>query len=469
MLPAFLEEIETIVGKNNLLTSAEDRIAYSYDGTQLLAHTPEAIVIPRDTGHVSEIVKMANREKFAIVPRGSGTGLSGGAIPQENSIILLMNHWDRILEIDQENLTAWVQPGVITADFHAAVENIGLFYPPDPGSMSICTIGGNVGENAGGLRGLKYGVTKNYVMGLEVVLPTGDIAAFGGKTVKDVAGYNMKDLFVGSEGTLGIFTKILLKLIPKPQSIKTMLAIFDSIQDAANTVSAIIASRIIPATLEFLDNTTIRCVEDYARIGLPVDKEALLLIEADGYKGEVEEDAHKIMEICRKNHVADLKIAKDEQEADTLKTARRAAFSALARSRPTTILEDATVPRNQVAPLVMKVQEIAKKYNVTIGNFGHAGDGNLHPTGLTDERDSEEIKRVEQAFEEIFEVTVQLGGTITGEHGVGLAKKQFLQKWLDPGALGMMRKMKEFLDPNNILNPGKIFDLSPRCEGKPEN
>jgi glycolate oxidase len=461
-----ISRLYEIVGKEQVLTETEDRITYAYDGTQLLSQAPEAIVIPQNSQEISEILKLANQENFSIVPRGSGTGLSGGSVPTSESIVLLMNHWDKILEIDQENLTTWVEPGVITGKLHETVEQLGLFYPPDPGSMSICTIGGNVAENAGGLRGLKYGVTKDYVMGLEMVLPSGEFARFGGKNVKDVAGYNLKELFVGSEGTLGIFSKILLKLVPKPQSTKTMLALFDSIEQAARTVSDIIAARIIPVTLEFLDRITIKSVEDFAKIGLPLTSEALLLIEVDGHPAQVEEEAEQLSDICRKNKASNVEMAKNEQEALRLKTARRSAFSALARVKPTTILEDATVPRSQVAPLVIKIQEIARKYNVMIGNFGHAGDGNLHPTGLTDERNKDEIHRVEKAFEEIFKVTMDMGGTITGEHGVGLAKKSFLQEWMDPGALEMMKTLKAMFDPNNILNPGKIFDLSPKCEGK---
>jgi glycolate oxidase len=462
-----IKKLQNICGKERVLFSEEDRLTYAYDGTQLLSQAPEAIVMPPSADEISQILRLANQEKFHVIPRGSGTGLSGGSIPTENSIVLLTNHWNRILEIDEQNLTAWVEPGVITEKIHTEVEKRGLFYPPDPGSMSICTIGGNVAENAGGLRGLKYGVTKDYVLGLEVILPDGQIARFGGKNVKDVAGYNLKEVFVGSEGTLGIFNKILLKLIPHPQSYKTMLALFDSIGNAAQTVSDIISAHIIPVTLEFLDQITIRSVEDFAHIGLPVDAQALLLIEVDGHPAQVAEEADKIMNICHQNKATSVQVAQDEVESLKLKTARRSAFSALARVKPTTILEDATVPRSQVAPLVVKIQEIAQKYNVMIGNFGHAGDGNLHPTGLTDERNHDEIKRVEQAFVEIFDTAIKLGGTVTGEHGVGLAKKEFLREWVDQGALKMMQTLKQMFDPNDILNPGKIFDVSPKCEGQP--
>ena len=465
-----LNTIKSIVGEKNFLNSAEDKLVYSYDGTPLITYPPQAIVLPQDTEQISQIVTLANEENFALIPRGSGTGLSGGSIPVENGVVLLMNRWNKIIEVDKDNLTAWVEPGVITAQLHSAVESCGLFYPPDPGSQDICTIGGNVAENAGGLRGLKYGVTKNYVMGIEMVLPTGEVITNGGKNVKDVAGYNLRDLIVGSEGTLGIFTKILVKLLPKPEISKTLLVYYDSLRHAAETVSEIIANHIIPCTVEFLDRTTIKCVEDFAHIGLPDSIEAMLLLEVDGYKEAVKREAEIIEHICKKNQATQVRIAANEEEALKLKTARRSAFSALARVRPTTILEDATVPRSNLALLIERINFIARKYNLQIGNFGHAGDGNLHPTCLTDERDMDEIQRVEKAFDEIYDETLQLGGTITGEHGVGLAKRQFLEKMITVPALDAMRKIKKALDPNGILNPGKIFSLSPKCEGKlPQN
>ncbi len=461
-----LNRLREIVGADNFLNSEEDKLVYAYDGTPLVQHRPDAILMPGDAGQISQIMQLANEAKFGVVPRGSGTGLSGGSVPVENSVVILMNRWNKIVEIDRDNLTAWVEPGVITAHLHAEVEKLGLFYPPDPGSQNICTIGGNVSENAGGLRGLKYGVTKNYVMGIEMVLPNGDIVRNGGKNVKDVAGYNLRDLIVGSEGTLGIFTRVLVKLIPKPETSKTLLAFFDSLSAAAQTVSDIIAAHIIPCTVEFLDNTTIRSVEAYARIGLPVSASALLLLEVDGYEEVVGKEAARIQELCTKNGASGIKVAADQAEADKLKEARRTAFSALARVKPTTILEDATVPRSNLAILVEKIDAIARKYNLMIGNFGHAGDGNLHPTCLTDERDSEEIMRVEKAFDEIYDETLKLGGTVTGEHGVGLAKRKFLEKMIEVPALDMMRKIKQALDPNDVLNPGKIFSHAPKCEGK---
>jgi glycolate oxidase len=466
MIPRhILAELRDIVGPDNFLDSDEDRISYSYDGTQLLKQLPDAAIIPRSVEHISRILALANQERFAVVARGSGSGLSGGAIPVENSVVLLMNQWNRILEIDQLNLTAWVEPGVITARLHATTEALGLLYPPDPGSASICTVGGNVSENAGGLRGLKYGVTRSYVMGMEVVLPTGEVMVVGGKSVKDVAGYSLKDVLVGSEGTLGVFTRILVKLIPKPRASKTMLAMFDRLSDAAEVVSDIIGRKITPAILEFLDNTTIRCVEEYARLGLPTSSESLLLIEVDGHPAAVEEEAGTIVTLCRQHRATDVQIAADDSEATQLRTARKAAFASLARMRPTTILEDATVPRSEVAPMLEQITQIAGKHGLMFGNFGHAGDGNLHPTCLTDERDADEIHRAEKAFDEIFDRAVALGGTITGEHGIGLSKRKFLERSVGSAAVEMMRRLKETIDPNGVLNPGKIFSLKPRCEG----
>ncbi len=462
---AVKKKLRDIFGKPNLLDSMGDRIAYSYDGTALLSSPPDAIVIPSSVDQLRSLMQLANNERFAVIPRGSGTGLSGGSVPSENSVVLLMNRWDKVVELDKENLTAWVEPGVVTGKFQALVESQGLFYPPDPGSSQICTLGGNVAENAGGLRGLKYGVTKNYVLGFEVVLPNGEVMRVGGKNMKDVAGYNLKDVLIGSEGTLGIFSRILLKLIPLPQSSRTLLAFYDSIADAAGTVQAITAARIVPAMLEFLDNSTIRAVEDFAHLGLETSTGAILLVEVDGARSTVEEDAAAIEVICRKSGAKEVRVAKDEAEAIKLKAARKSAFAALARIRPTTILEDATVPRSELARMVEFINITAKKNDINIGTFGHAGDGNLHPTGLTDERDRAEIGRIEKAFDEIFRKAVDLGGTITGEHGVGLAKKKFLESLYDTPFIRLMKTTKEMLDPNCVLNPGKIISLSPRCEG----
>ncbi|MFV0415089.1 MAG: FAD-binding oxidoreductase, partial [Chthoniobacterales bacterium] len=383
---------------------------------------------------------------------------SGGSIPSAGCVVLCLSKMNRILEVDEANLTLRAQAGATTLQIAEAASAAGLFYPPDPGSMKISTIGGNVAENSGGLRGLKYGVTRDYVMGLEVILASGERFFTGNKCVKDVAGYSLRDLFIGSEGTLGVVTEVLLKLIPAPASRKTLLALFDKMEDAAETVSDIIASKIIPCTLEFLDHVTINAVEDFAKIGLPREAAAVLLIETDGHPAAVEDEAQAMEEIAKKHHAREVKVAASAEESEKLATARRAAFSALARVAPTTILEDATVPRSYLADMVRFCQATADKYKLRIGTFGHMGDGNLHPTFLTNEKNEEEMHRVEGAMKEIFDYAVGLGGTITGEHGVGLAKKEFLPKAVGELNLEAMRRMKAAFDPTGILNPGKIFD-----------
>lgn len=457
-----INQLKSIVGIENVEDNQASLLAYSYDSTPQFQAMPDCVVSPRNTNEIAEVVKLCNQEKIPIVPRGSGTNLCGGTTPLEGGIVLLFKHLDKILEIDEENLTVTVQPGVITADLMEAVEAVDLFYPPDPGSMHISQIGGNIGENSGGLRGLKYGVTRDYVLGLEIVLPNGKVIRTGGKLAKDVAGYDLTRLYVGSEGTLGIVTEAILKLVPKPETKKTMLVLYHDLDAAAKTVSAIIANRIIPATLEFLDQLTLQVVEDFAQIGLPTDAKAVLMIEQDGAAEVVDRDIEKIAKLCTENGAFKVSIAKTEEEATDLMTARRAALSALSRLKPTIILEDATVPRSEIANMVKAIVEIAEKHNVTICTFGHAGDGNLHPTCLTDSRNEAEIKRVELAFEEIFKTAVELGGTITGEHGVGLMKLPYLHLKVGEAGIEAMRSIKLALDPNNIMNPGKIFTVSDR-------
>lgn len=456
-----ISELQNIVGAEQVLVEKMDIIPYGFDGTAALKQLPLAVVFPGTVEEVSALVKLAVAQGVPIVTRGSGTGLSGGSIPLAGSLVICLLRMNRLLELDTRNLTLLAESGLGTQAIFDAADAAGLFYPPDPGSMKISTIGGNVAENAGGLRGLKYGVTRNYVMGLEVVLADGSICWLGNKCVKDVAGYNLRDLFIGSEGTLGIITKVLLKMLPKPAARQTLLATFSSPDAAAETVSAIIAEKIIPCTLEFLDQATIRCVEDYAHVGLPLDAAALLLIETDGHSAAVLEEAVRIEELCASHGALAVRRAATVEEATRLATARRSAFSALARLRPTTILEDATVPRSELAKMVHFINETAAKYRLQVATFGHFGDGNLHPTFLTDERDAEEMHRVEEAIKEIFDFTLALKGTITGEHGVGLAKKAFLPAQLGDASFSLLRLVKQSLDPRGLLNPGKIFDLEP--------
>jgi len=458
LAPKILDALRDILGPPEVLTAPEDLIPYSFDGTAALKQLPACVAFARNTDHVVRVLKLANETRTPVVTRGSGTGLSGGSLPVPDCLVLCLVKLDQILELDRANLTMLVETGVTTLTVSNAASAAGLFYPPDPGSMKISTIGGNVAENSGGLRGLKYGVTRNYVMGLEVVLPNGEILWTGNKCVKDVAGYSLRDLFIGSEGTLGVITKVLLKLIPHPATKKTLVATFAQMDHAAQAVSDIIAAQIIPCTLEFLDRTTIHCVEDYAKIGLPLDCEALLLMETDGHPAAVAEEAAKMEELARQNGALEIRVAKDDAEATRLAMARRSAFSALARVAPTTILEDATVPRSELAKMIRFVAVVAKKYQLRIGTFGHMGDGNLHPTFLTDERNHDEMHRVEEAFKEIFAEAIRLGGTITGEHGIGVAKKSFLPKFAGDAQMRVMRELKGVLDPNHILNPGKMFD-----------
>ncbi|MDN3014985.1 glycolate oxidase subunit GlcD [Paenibacillus sp. BSR1-1] len=451
------EKIISVVTSENFDDSKVERLSYSYDSTPNFQSLPDAVVSPRNCQEVSEIVKICNEYKIPIVPRGSGTNLCGGTCPTEGGVVILFKHLNNILEIDEDNLTVTVQPGVITLDMTNAVEAKGLFFPPDPGSMKISTIGGNINENSGGLRGLKYGVTRDYVIGLEVVVPNGDIIRTGGKLAKDVAGYDLTRLMVGSEGTLGIITEATLKLIPMPETKKTMLALYQDLEAAAKSVSKIIANKIIPTTLEFLDQPTLKVVEAFAQIGLPTDVQAVLLIEQDGPPEVVNRDLERIAEICKQEKAVSVQVAATEVEAEALRTARRTALSALARLKPTTILEDATVPRSELAKMVNAINEIAQKYQLDICTFGHAGDGNLHPTCPTDSRNHEEMERVEMAFAEIFEKAIEFGGTITGEHGVGVMKAPYLELKLGKEGIAVMKAIKQALDPNNIMNPGKVF------------
>jgi glycolate oxidase len=453
-----IEELIQVLGASQVLTEREDLIPYSFDATAVLREMPRTVVFPRTTAEVAAVLKVANRHRVPVVTRGSGTGLSGGSVPSPGSLVLCLVRMDRLIELDARNFTLRAQAGVLTQALYDAADAAGLFYPPDPGSMKISTIGGNVAENSGGLRGLKYGVTRDYVMGLEVVLADGEVCVLGNKCVKDVAGYSLKDLFIGSEGTLGVVTEVLLKLLPKPAARQTLLATYARMDAAAETVSAIIAERIIPCTLEFLDAKTIRCVEEYTHVGLPLDAEALLLIEVDGHPAAVADDAARIREICGGNGATSVRLAADAAEGARLATARRSAFSALARMKPTTILEDATVPRTELAQMIRFIQETARRHRLDIATFGHFGDGNLHPTFLTNERDAGEMHRVELAMNEIFSQALALGGTITGEHGVGLAKKAFLQRQVGDASYALLKRIKRSLDPDQLLNPGKIFD-----------
>jgi len=453
-----LNKMAAFLAADQLLTAEEDLGVYAFDGTAMLHQRPGCIVLPDSTEQISRVMTLANEYEVPVVTRGSGTGLAGGSVPCAGCIVLCLVRLNRIVELDARNLVMVVEPGVLTQKIADEAAAAGLFYPPDPGSIKISTIGGNVANNSGGLRGLKYGVTRDYVMALQMVLADGQVLETGTKCVKDVAGFSLRDLFIGSEGCLGVITRITLKLIPKPATKKTMLALFDSMTQAADTISAIIENKIIPCTLEFLDKVTIECVEDYAKIGLPTDCEAVLLMEVDGHAAQVDEQAEQIVALAKAGGAREVRLAQSDEEALKLASARRTAFSALARLAPTVVLEDVTVPRSELARMVAFVNEVGQRHAVRVGTFGHMGDGNLHPTFLCDERDKEEMERVEEAMREVFDFAIELGGTITGEHGVGLAKKPFLPAQLGPVGMDILRRVKDSFDPKGILNPGKIFD-----------
>lgn len=452
-----LTQLEKIVGKDGVLAAPEDLAVYGYDAT-FAEHCPDVVVLPRSTEQVSRVVMLAASEGIPLVTRGIGSGMAAASVPFEGGITLAMTRMNRILEIDKVNATAHVESGIITADLQAAVEKLGLFYPPDPSSIKHSTIGGNIACNAGGPRCLKYGVTGDYVLGLTVVLADGRILHTGGKCIKDVVGYDLTALFTGSEGTLGVITEALLRLTARPKAARTALAEFPSLADASRTVNAILAAGIVPATLELMDETAVACIEESMQLGLPLDVEAILLIETDGSDQDaVLREIEAVEEICKGNGARQVKVARDESERSKLWQARRSVSPALARKAPNKLGEDITVPRSAIPEAIRRIKAIGTKYGLQIVIFGHAGDGNLHPNILFDKRDPEQWTSVEQMVAEEFAVALELGGTLSGEHGVGALKRPFMQQAQGPVAIEIQKRIKATLDPVNILNPGKIF------------
>jgi glycolate oxidase len=454
--PSILKELEGIVGPGNLLTTKSCLLCYAYDATGL-SHMPEAVALPGNAKEVSEIVRLANKHRFPVIPRGAGSGFAGGSIPIHGGVVVHLSRLDRIIEIDTENLVAVVEPCVVTGVFQEEVEKLGLFYPPDPASLKFSTIGGNASTGAGGPRAVKYGVTKDYILGLEVVTPTGEIIRTGGKTVKRATGYDLTRLMIGSEGTLGIITKLIIRLIPLPEGKKTMTALFGSAEDAARSVSDIIRSKIVPTTLELLDKGAIECVRENLGIMLPEGSGAMLLIEIDGDSLVLEKQSERIKDVCLKNGALEFNIAKDKEEADALWKARRGASPSMLRFWPGKISEDIVVPRNRIPEMIKRLDSIAERHNLLIASFGHAGDGNLHVNIRVDKKNAEEMKKAEDAIEDIFRATIELEGAISGEHGIGIAKAPYLRMQLSDPEIEAMKAIKKALDPNNILNPGKIF------------
>ncbi|MEA1892832.1 MAG: FAD-linked oxidase C-terminal domain-containing protein [Campylobacterota bacterium] len=448
---------KTIVGEENVYSDKAHLLAYSYDATR--EHfEPDAVLFPRDEEDISKILKYCNIHKIVIVPRGAGSGFTGGALPSSGGIVLAMEkHMNKILEIDVKNMVAIVQPGVINMDLQRAVEEIGLFYPPDPASQEYSTLGGNVSENAGGMRAAKYGITKDYVMATRAVLPNGDIIKAGKRTIKDVAGYNISGILIASEGTLAVLSEITLRLIPKPKLTKTAMGVFDSVHHAMEAVYKTMASGITPVAMEFLDNLTIRAVEKTFNKGLPVDAGALLVSDVDG---NLEEDLNyqleQIEKVFRENGCQEFKIAKDEQEATDIWFARRNASPALSVYGSKKLNEDVTVPRAVLPELLEKFYAIADKYQVNIPCFGHTGDGNVHTNVMVDGRDPQQVKIAYQAIEEVFQATIDLGGTLSGEHGIGLAKAPYMHMAFSDEEMALFKSIKMAFDPNNILNPAKM-------------
>lgn len=451
-----IKRLEGIVGTENVLTSEEDRICYAYDATQIRS-LPDAIVRPISAGEVSGILKIANEEGIPVVPRGAGSGFSGGAVPVKGGIILSMERMNHILEIDEEEMITVVEPGVVNGDLQKEVESRGLFYPPDPSSMDFCTIGGNIGHGASGARAIKYGGTKDYVLGLEVVLPTGEITKTGVKTPKSVAGYDLTRLIIGSEGTLCVVTRATLRLIPLPEAVVTYLTFFKTIEDAVRTVTRVISATITPRALEFVDQGTINVVKDNSALNIPDGTGALLIIELDGNPEAVKSDGLKVREICEDGGVIEVIQAEAQGDREKIWKVRRSISQSLYRISPTKINEDIVVPRKRLPEMVRELKRIGDKYSLRIVGFGHAGDGNIHVNIMTNKRNIEEYQKAQDAVREVFKAVVRLEGTISGEHGIGLTKAPYLGLEKGETEMEMMRRIKRAFDPKGILNPGKIF------------
>ena len=457
---ALIRDFEDLIGKENVFSSEADRQSYSYDSAVLAPVVPSLVLRPTSTEQLGVCVKKLYDNGIPMTVRGAGTNLSGGTIPDStDSVVILTNGLNRIIEINSDDLYAVVEPGVITAQFAAEVAKKNLFYPPDPGSQAVSTIGGNIAENAGGLRGLKYGVTKDYLMGLEFFDATGEIVKSGSRTVKCVTGYNLGGMLVQSEGTLGIISQAILKLVPPPKASKALMAVFKDVQNAAEAVAGIIAAHVVPCTLELLDNNTIVRVDDFTKAGLPREAGAILLIEVDGHPAQVADDAEAVERVLKANHASAVHVPKDAEEKFKLWEARRMALPVLARCRPTTVLEDATVPRSQIPAMLKAVNEIAAKYKLEVGTFGHAGDGNLHPTFLCDKRDKDEFHRVEEAIDEMFDVALKLHGTLSGEHGIGTAKAKWMEKETSRGTILFSQRLRRALDPKGLFNATKLVGI----------
>jgi glycolate oxidase len=451
-----LAELAGIVGQEHVKSDRGDVEPYTRDATPVFRGVPDAVVFPADAQQVAAVLRLATQRQVPVVPRGAGSNLCAATVPEHGGIVLVLTRTNRILEVSSEELLARVEAGVTTTALADAAARSGLLYAPDPGSRTVSTVGGNVATCAGGLRGLKYGVTRNYVLGLTVVLPTGEVIRTGGRLWKDVAGYDLTRLLTGSEGTLGVITEVTVALLPMPATTNTGVAYFPSLSHAGRAVTAVIGDGIVPATLEFLDAKCIAAVEEYARLGLRLDAGALLLFGDDGPPDVVDRNLARIGELCTDHGALEVTLAENVARSEALLEARRCSLPALSRLGTLTILEDATVPRPRLAEMVDRIDEIAERYDVPIATFGHAGDGNLHPTSVVDVRDDAAIDRAHKAFADIFAAAIDMDGTITGEHGVGAAKLPFLERRLGADQMALLRRIKAAFDPAGILNPGKL-------------
>jgi len=451
-----VDNLQNVLGKESVITDREALLCYSYDATRL-ERLPDIIVKPVTPDEVVSILNIANHEKIPVIPRGAGTGFAGGSVPVQGGVVLSLQNMDRIIEINKEDMYVVVEPGVVTRAIQKAAEAEGLFYPPDPSSVNICTIGGNISTGAGGARGIKYGTTKDYVMGLDVAIASGEIISIGTRAPRSAAGYDLTRLMVGSEGTMGVITKAILRLIPLPEKTITFTALFSDLKNAASAVSLLLKSPVRPSVLEFLDRESIRVVRELLPLKAREKAEAMLLIELDGTEGTVDKGLPKIEEICKRSGAIDFEVASTSSDRERLWTARRSVSPALYKINPTKINEDVVVPRSRLSELIVEIENISFKYKLQIVSFGHAGDGNLHINIMTDEKNAEEFERAKKAVKALFEATLRLNGSISGEHGIGVTKASFLSMEVGKMAIEIMKGIKKAFDPNNILNPGKLW------------
>jgi glycolate oxidase len=454
---AVFRQLKTLVGEAHITRNPEDRVCYSYDAAPGQHFMPDAVVFPGSEAQVADIMRLAWKKRIPVIPRGSGSGMTGGAVPVKGGLVMALTRMNRILSIDADNFIATVEPGVIVADLHGAVEKQGLFYPPDPASSSVCTIGGNVGECAGGPRAVKYGVTRDYVLGLKAVMPCGDIIHTGVRTAKGVAGYDLTRLIVGSEGTLAVVTRIILKLLPRPAHVATMAVSFDDMNQAARVVSGIMRRAVIPRCVEYLDHASLELVKDQLRFDLPAQAKALLILELDGDEALVKTQTRQIQDFCSQSGALDFRMADDPVQALTLWQARKALSPVLYKIASQKLNEDIVVPISKIPDMVSRIQAIQQESGLTVVSFGHAGDGNIHCNIMYDKTDASQTKKALKAVDKLFAATLELGGTITGEHGVGLSKKAYLSWEIGETEQTIMKQIKAVFDPRQILNPGKIF------------